>query len=98
MPAQLRDAAGDLHQFVPGSEIHQPLHEVEAHAAYACGVELLQLLVRDGSAHRGDATGLAPGRYAGIHHGPVVRTVARGLHDHVAGKSQVIAQREQLRL
>ena len=35
MPAQRRDAAGDLHQLVLGREVHQPLDEVEAHAAHA---------------------------------------------------------------
>ena len=33
---------------------------------------------------------------AGIDHGAVIRAVAGGLHNHVAGKAQVVAQRKQL--
>ena len=47
MPAELRDAAGDLHQLVLRREVDEPLDEVEAHAAHAGVVQALQLLVAD---------------------------------------------------
>ncbi|MPN22712.1 hypothetical protein SDC9_170095 [bioreactor metagenome] len=98
MPAQRRNTVGDLEQFVLGGEIHQTLDEVEAHAAYAGCMQVLQFLIGDRAAHGGNATGLAVGRLAGIDHRAVVGTVAGGLYDHIAGKAEMITQRKQLGL
>ncbi len=90
--------AGDLHQLVLGREVDQPLDEVEAHAAHAGGVQALQLVVADAALDGGHAARLAAAGQAGIDHRAVVGAVAGGLHDHVARKAEVVAQREQLLL
>ena len=96
MPAQLGNAACNLHQLVLGREVHQALDEVEAHTAHARRVQGLQLFIRHAALDCCHATRLTAAGQAGIRHGAVVCAVAGGLHDHVAGKAQVVAQRKQL--
>ena len=98
MPAQLGDAAGDLHQLVLGREVHQALDEVEAHAAHTGVVHGLQFVVGHAALDGGHAARLAVAVHQRIDHGAVVGAVAGGLHDHVARKTQVVAQRKELRL
>jgi hypothetical protein len=45
VPAERCDSTGDLNQLVLRREVHQPPDEVEAHAAHAGSVRLLQTLV-----------------------------------------------------
>jgi hypothetical protein len=98
VPAELGDASSDFHQLVLGREIDQALDEIEAHAAHAGGVQLLQLVVGDAALHRGHTPRLAATGQAGVDHGAVVGAVAGGLHHDVAREPEMVTQRKQLLL
>ena len=59
MPAELGNAAGNLHQLVPRREIDQALDEVEAHAAHAGIMHRLQFGIADAAPDRRHAARLA---------------------------------------
>ncbi len=98
MPAELGDAPGDFEQLVLRREVDETLDEVEAHAAHAGCMQVLQLGVGHAALDRRDAARPAIARAAGVGHRAIVGPVAGRLHDHVAREAEVIAQREQLRL
>jgi len=96
MPAEWRDAAGDLEQFVFRREVDETLDEVEANAAHAGPVQRLKVGIADVAPHRGDATRHAVRMNERIDEGAVVGAVAGCLDDDVAGETEPVAQREQL--
>jgi len=79
-----------------GREVHLAFDEVEAHAADAGCVQVLKFAIGDAAPDRGNAARLAAAVDAGIGHRAVVGAVAGGLHDHVARKTQVVAQGVEL--
>ena len=91
MPVMLDNAAGDLDQFVLRREVDQPLDEIEPDAAHTGLVKPLQFRVAHLAPDGRDAARLAPARTQGVDHGAVVGAVAGRLHDHVAGKAEMIA-------
>ena len=76
--------------------IHQPLDEIEAHAAHAGFVNRRQFVsVISGRRKRHPWPGRALER---VHDGAIVVAVAGGLHDDVALEAEEIAQGEELLL
>ena len=98
MPVVLDDALGDLFQLVPRREVDQPLDEIEPHSPHARLMQPLQFRVGHLAPHGGDATRPAVAGKQGVDHGAIVGAVAGRLHDDVAIETEMVAQREQLRL
>ena len=96
MPAELVDAAGDLHQLVARGEVDQPLDEIEAYAAHALFVHRCEFGVTDIALHRRNAARASAGMHQRVDHGAVVGAVAGRLHHHIAGKAEMVAQRIEL--
>ena len=61
-------------------------------------MQRLQLGIADAALDRGHAARPSARGDASIHHGAVVGPMAGGLHNHITGKAQVVAQGKQLRL
>ena len=92
MPAQRRDFVGDFQQFFLGSEVHQAFNKIKAHAAHTGFVQALQFFVADIAFYGGDAARQLARALQRIDQGAVVGAVAGGLHNHVARKTQMVAQ------
>src|SRR5690606_24128421 len=73
----------------------EALEEVEADAAHAAVMKVLQLALGDRWIDHGDTASLAPASGDGVQRSAIVRAVAARLDDHVLRKAQVVAQREQ---
>ena len=97
VPAQRRNACGDLHKFIFGCEIDQPFDKVKTHTTHTRRMHVLQLCVRDRAFNRGHAPRLTIGGLERIDQCRIVRPMASGLNNHILIKTKGIAQRKQLR-
>ena len=94
VPVEFDDAAGDLDQLVFRREVHEPLDEIEPHAAHASFMKPLELIVAHAPPHGRDAARLAAALKAGVNHRAIVGAVACRLDDDVAHKAEMIAKRK----
>ena len=90
MPAQGRNAVGNVQQDVLWREVGQAFDEVEAGAAHTSGMHLLQFSIRHVAVHGGHAFGFAVGGFQRVDQSAVIGAVAGGLHDHILVKAQVV--------
>ena len=95
VPSEIGDTRGDaLHRFLR-RELHEAFDEIEPNATYPCGVELVQLRVRDVFIDECDPSGSSLCIVQRIHQRTIVGIVARGLNDDVLLESQEIPERKQ---
>src|SRR3954463_8290709 len=94
VPADFGEALRHAEHRIDAVALAEVAHEVEAHAAEALGIELLQLRARRGGGQQGDAAVVAV-RGEEIGGGRVVELVHGRLHDHSALDAQVVVKREE---
>jgi len=92
----LGQATGHFEELVLRRIVHEALEEVEADAANAAFMQSCEIGVRDRRIDHGHAARFPFGLGDGVQRRGIVGAVAAGLHDHVAGEAQAIAQGEEL--
>lgn len=75
---------------------HQAFDEIETQRPDPAPRQGLQGLVIDIGTHRGDSPGAPARGIQRVEQGSIVGSVATGLNDHVAGKAEMIVQRNVL--
>jgi hypothetical protein len=96
VPAERCDASRERRQHVGWRDVDQALDEIEPRTAHTGGIELGELRVAGACRDRRDAArSIARGAQC-VDDRAVVGAVARGLYEHVALETEVVAQRPEL--